>query len=133
MYYNGTIVLSYLDIEAILAAARETGAQAIHPGYGFLSENPLLAEICQLRNIRFIGPDSEVIHKMGDKIMARQTMIDAGVPVVPGSEGNLSDIEEALALAEDIGYPVMLKATSGGGLHRADHDDTVEQVGGNFL
>jgi len=105
----------YLNAHRIVNLAVETGCDAIHPGYGFLSENPELAEICARRGVRFIGPDAEVIRRMGDKTRARQAMVEAGVPVTPGSEGNLKDVEHALAEAERIGWPVMLKATSGGG------------------
>jgi len=108
-------VIGYLNAHNIVNLAVASGCDALHPGYGFLSENPVLAEICAKRGIKFIGPSPEVIHRMGDKIQARQAMMDAGVPVVPGSEGNLSNVEEARALAEKIGYPVMLKATNGGG------------------
>lgn len=105
----------YLNAHRIVNLAVETGCDAIHPGYGFLSENPELAAICTRRGIRFIGPKAEVIQRMGDKTAARQAMIEAGVPVTPGSEGNLDDANHALKEAERIGYPVMLKATSGGG------------------
>jgi pyruvate carboxylase subunit A len=105
----------YLNAHRIVNLAVETGCDAIHPGYGFLSENPELAAICARRGIRFIGPRAEVIQRMGDKTAARQAMIEAGVPVTPGSEGNLDDVSHALREAERIGYPVMLKATSGGG------------------
>jgi len=105
----------YLNPERIVALAVETGCDAIHPGYGFLSENPRLAEICSRRDVTFIGPAADVIARMGDKTAARQAMMAAGVPVTPGSEGNLPDVEAALEVAGEIGYPVMLKATSGGG------------------
>jgi len=108
-------VAGYLNAHRIVNLARETGCDGLHPGYGFLSENPLLAEICARRNIRFIGPSAAVIRGMGDKTEARRSMIAAGVPVVPGSEGNLDDLDQALEIAGEIGYPVMLKATSGGG------------------
>jgi pyruvate carboxylase subunit A len=108
-------IAGYLNAHRIVNLAVATGCDALHPGYGFLSENPLLAEICNARNLRYIGPSAEVIRKMGDKIAAREAMQTAGIPVVPGSEGNLSSVAEALSLAEDIGYPVMLKATTGGG------------------
>jgi pyruvate carboxylase subunit A len=108
-------VAGYLNAHRIVNLAVATGCDALHPGYGFLSENPLLAEICARRDICYIGPDAAVIRKMGDKIAARRIMQDAGVPVVPGSDGNLSGVDEALVLAAKIGYPVMLKATSGGG------------------
>ena len=108
-------IAGYLNAHRIVNLAVATGCDALHPGYGFLSENPLLAEICNARNLRYIGPSAGVIRKMGDKIAAREAMQAAGIPVVPGSDGNLSSVGEALSLAEDIGYPVMLKATTGGG------------------
>ncbi|NNG13253.1 MAG: acetyl-CoA carboxylase biotin carboxylase subunit [Halobacteria archaeon] len=108
-------VSGYLNAHRIVNLAVASGCDALHPGYGFLSENPLLNEICQRRNIRYIGPDAEVIRRMGDKVAARSAMQAAGIPVIPGSDGNLANLEEALALAETIGYPIMLKATSGGG------------------
>ncbi len=108
-------VIGYLNADNIVNLAVAAGCDALHPGYGFLSENPVLAEICAKRGIKFIGPSPEVIHRMGDKIQARQAMIDAGVPVVPGSEGNLGNVKQAVELATRIGYPVMLKATNGGG------------------
>ncbi|KKB36900.1 acetyl-CoA carboxylase biotin carboxylase subunit [Bacillus thermotolerans] len=106
---------SYLDIEKIIQAAKETGADAIHPGYGFLSENPVFAGRCEQENIVFIGPSAKVMETMGSKLEAREQMKKAGVPVVPGSVGRLSSIEEALAVAEELGYPLMLKASAGGG------------------
>ncbi len=108
-------VIGYLNAHNIVNLAVAAGCDALHPGYGFLSENPVLADICAKRGIAFIGPSSKVIHQMGDKIQARKAMIEAGVPVVPGSEGNLGNVEEARQLANKIGYPVMLKATNGGG------------------
>ncbi|MDP1704714.1 MAG: biotin carboxylase N-terminal domain-containing protein, partial [Sulfurimicrobium sp.] len=108
-------VIGYLNAHNIVNLAVAAGCDALHPGYGFLSENPVLADICAKRGIAFIGPSSKVIHQMGDKIQARKAMIEAGVPVVPGSEGNLGNVEEARQLANNIGYPVMLKATNGGG------------------
>jgi pyruvate carboxylase subunit A len=108
-------VAGYLNAHRIVNLAVATGCDALHPGYGFLSENPLLAEICEQRGIRYIGPGPDVISQMGDKVAARAAMEAAGVPVVPGSDGSLTGIEEAVALAASIGYPVMLKATSGGG------------------
>jgi len=108
-------VIGYLNAHNIVNLAVAAGCDALHPGYGFLSENPVLAEICAKRGIKFIGPSPRIIHRMGDKVQARQAMIDAGVPVVPGSEGNLANIRQARDLAAKIGYPVMLKATNGGG------------------
>ena len=119
-------VIGYLNAHNIVNLAVAAGCDALHPGYGFLSENPVLAEICAKRGIAFIGPSSKVIHQMGDKIQARKAMIEAGVPVVPGSEGNLADVEEARQLAGKIGYPVMLKATNGGGgrgIRRCDNEE----------
>ncbi|MFZ3170685.1 MAG: acetyl-CoA carboxylase biotin carboxylase subunit [Carboxydocellales bacterium] len=106
---------SYLNITNIISAASLTGAEAIHPGYGFLSENANFAEICESCNIKFIGPSVNSIQRMGDKAVARETMIKAGVPVVPGTEGVISSEEEAMAIAEQIGYPVIIKASAGGG------------------
>lgn len=105
----------YLNVHNIVNLAVMTGCDAVHPGYGFLSENPELALTCARRGITFIGPNAEVIARMGDKTAARQAMQKAGIPVTPGSPGNLNSLDEALACAEEIGYPVMLKATSGGG------------------
>ncbi|MBU6273556.1 MAG: acetyl-CoA carboxylase biotin carboxylase subunit [Sphingobacteriia bacterium] len=106
---------SYLNIAQILAAAEITNADAIHPGYGFLSENAKFAEVCRDYNIKFIGPTPESIRAMGDKITAKETMKKAGVPTVPGSDGLLGSDSEALGLAKEIGYPVIVKATAGGG------------------
>jgi len=106
---------SYLNVQAIIAAAEITGANAIHPGYGFLAESAYFAEVCADCGITFIGPPPKVIRCMGDKAEARRTMIAAGVPVLPGSEGAVASPEEALPLAAEIGYPVILKASSGGG------------------
>ena len=108
-------VIGYLNAHNIVNLAVASGCDALHPGYGFLSENPELAEICARRGIRFIGPKAKVIRQMGDKIQARNAMIAAGIPCVPGSDGNLANVEEAQVLARKIGYPVMLKATNGGG------------------
>ncbi|WP_097459023.1 acetyl-CoA carboxylase biotin carboxylase subunit [Mangrovitalea sediminis] len=105
----------YLNPHHIVNLAVETGCDALHPGYGFLSENATLAAVCRERGIRFIGPSADVIRKMGDKTEARTAAIAAGVPVTPGSKGNLRDLDDAVKQAEAIGYPVMLKATSGGG------------------
>jgi len=106
---------SYLNIPQIMAAVEITGADAVHPGYGFLAENAGFAEICQEQGVKFIGPTAEQIRKMGDKITAKETMIAAGVPVIPGSEGLVTDIQEGIGIAREIGYPVILKATAGGG------------------
>ncbi|MFM9834680.1 MAG: acetyl-CoA carboxylase biotin carboxylase subunit [Methylophilaceae bacterium] len=108
-------VAGYLDAHKIVNIAVAAGCDALHPGYGFLSENPDLAEICARRGIKFIGPNARVIRQMGDKIQARNAMTGAGIPCTPGSDGNLETLEEAVALAKKIGYPVMLKATNGGG------------------
>ena len=108
-------ISGYLDPQKIVSLAKQVGCDAIHPGYGFLSENAEFARLCEEQGIRFIGPHSSVIHKMGDKTQARDSMRAAGVPVTPGSEGNLKDLDDAIQLAGQIGYPVMLKATSGGG------------------
>jgi len=105
----------YLNAHRIVNLAVATGCDALHPGYGFLSENPELAYICARRGVKFIGPDAGVIRSMGNKIEARRSMQAAGVPVVPGSDSNLGSLAEARTLAANIGYPVMLKATSGGG------------------
>ncbi len=106
---------SYLNIPAIISAAEITGADAIHPGYGFLSESAYLAEISEACNIRFIGPGPQAIRLMGDKSRAKKAMIKAGVPVVPGSQGVLEDETRAVKVARDIGFPVILKASAGGG------------------
>ena len=125
-------VAGYLNAHRIVNLALASGCDALHPGYGFLSENPELAEICARRGIRFIGPSAEVIRRMGDKIEARRTMQAAGVPVVPGSDGNLENLDEALALAEEIGYPVMLKATSGGGGRGIRRCNSAEELRRNY-
>ena len=106
---------SYLKISNIIAAAEITNADAIHPGYGFLSENANFSKICEEHEIKFIGASSDMIQKMGDKATAKATMKEAGVPTVPGSEGIIADFEDCEKLAEEVGYPVMLKATAGGG------------------
>lgn len=106
---------SYLNIDNIISAAKITKAEAIHPGYGFLSENTRFAMMCETYGIKLIGPKVEHIRKMGNKSEARRTMIKAGVPVVPGSEHSTNQVEDALQIAEEIGFPVMIKAASGGG------------------
>jgi len=106
---------SYLNVPAVISAAEITGADAIHPGYGFLSESAYLAEVCEACHIKFIGPDPQAIRLMGDKARARRVMKKAGVPVLAGSDGPIESEEKALKLAKDIGYPVIVKATAGGG------------------
>ena len=106
---------SYLNIPSIIAAAEITNADAIHPGYGFLSENAKFSRICSENGIKFIGASPEQIDRMGDKASAKATMKEAGVPCVPGSDGIIETLEEGQKLADKIGYPVMIKATAGGG------------------
>src|SRR5712691_6569665 len=106
---------SYLNVPAVISAAEITGADAIHPGYGFLAESAYLAEVCDACHIKFIGPEPQVIRLMGDKARARRVMKKAGVPILPGSDGPLDNEEKALKLAKEIGYPVIVKATAGGG------------------
>jgi acetyl-CoA carboxylase biotin carboxylase subunit len=123
---------SYLNIPSIIAACEITGAQAVHPGYGFLSENARFAEIVGAHGLTFIGPRPEHIRMMGDKITAKQAAKDAGIPVVPGSEGGVGSVEEAMAWAEKIGFPVLIKAAAGGGGRgmrvARDRDELVEAV-----
>lgn len=125
-------VAGYLNAHNIVNIAIAAGCDALHPGYGFLSENPELAEICAKRGIAFIGPSSAVISKMGDKVQARQAMTDAGVPCTPGSDGNLPNLESAVTLANEIGYPVMLKATNGGGGRGIRRCDSESELRGNY-
>jgi acetyl-CoA carboxylase biotin carboxylase subunit len=106
---------SYLNVPAVISAAEVTGADAIHPGYGFLSESAYLAEVCAACHIKFIGPDPQVIRLMGDKARARRVMRKAGVPILPGSDGPIESEDKAVKIAKDIGYPVIIKATAGGG------------------
>ena len=108
-------IKSYLDIDRIVELALDTGVDAIHPGYGFLSENHLFAERCEKNNIVFIGPSSHVLKKVGDKVQAKRIMKDAGVPVVPGTLSAITDLGEAIEIANQIGYPVLIKAAAGGG------------------
>ncbi|MGZ5050497.1 MAG: acetyl-CoA carboxylase biotin carboxylase subunit [Methylobacter sp.] len=120
----------YLNVYGLVDLAAATGCDAIHPGYGFLSENAQFARACKERGLIFIGPDADVIQRMGDKTEARKAMIAAGIPVTPGSDGNVDSVEQALAVAEKIGYPVMLKATSGGGgrgIRRCDNADDLQR------
>ena len=106
---------SYLNISAVLSAAEITGADAVHPGYGFLAESAHFAEVCRECGLTFIGPSPDVIRKMGDKAEALRTMLDAGVPTLPGSGGVLRDLEHAAQVADEVGYPVLIKASAGGG------------------
>ena len=132
-YFIGNDPLSgYLNAHRIVNLAVTARCDAIHPGYGFLSENPELAAICKRRGIKFIGPDHTVIKKMGDKIEARKAMIEAGIPVIPGSDGNIRDLEEAKKIAKDIGYPVMLKATNGGGGRGIRRCDNEKELNSNY-
>jgi acetyl-CoA carboxylase biotin carboxylase subunit len=122
---------SYLHIPAIIAAAEITGAQAIHPGYGFLSENARFAEIVEAHGLTFIGPRPETIRLMGDKITAKKAAVEAGIPVVPGSEGAISDMDEARKVAREVGFPVLIKAAAGGGgrgMKVAETEDKLESA-----
>ncbi|MGQ0442929.1 MAG: acetyl-CoA carboxylase biotin carboxylase subunit [Methylophilaceae bacterium] len=125
-------VAGYLNAHNIVNVAVAAGCDALHPGYGFLSENPELAEICARRGIKFIGPNAAVIRQMGDKIEARNAMTGAGIPCTPGSDGNLENLDEAVALAKKIGYPVMLKATNGGGGRGIRRCDSEKELLGNY-
>ena len=121
----------YLNPQRLVSLAVETGCDALHPGYGFLSENAHLAELCDEHGVKFSGPSTEVIRRMGDKTEARRSMIAAGVPCTPGTEGNLADLAQAISEAERIGYPIMLKATSGGGgrgIRRCNSREELEQA-----
>ncbi|WP_018886383.1 acetyl-CoA carboxylase biotin carboxylase subunit [Paenibacillus massiliensis] len=121
---------SYLNFTNLMSVATLTECDAIHPGYGFLAENADFAEICQSCNITFIGPSPDAITRMGDKAVAKQTMKDAGVPVIPGSDGLVEDMNEAIMIAKDIGYPVIIKATAGGGgkgIRIADNEEMLIQ------
>jgi acetyl-CoA carboxylase, biotin carboxylase subunit len=120
---------SYLNVPAIISAAEITGADAIHPGYGFLSESAYLAEVCEACHIRFIGPTPQVIRLLGDKARARRAMKKAGVPVLPGSDGPVDSEEKAARIARDIGYPVIIKATAGGGGRGMRVVHTSEELG----
>jgi len=120
----------YLNAHRLVNIAVMSGCDALHPGYGFLSENPQLADICERRGITFIGPKASVIRKMGNKTEARRAMIAAKVPVTPGTEDNLRDLDEAIEVAGEVGYPVMLKATSGGGgrgIRRCENENELKQ------
>ena len=122
---------SYLDAGAILQAAEQTGCQAVHPGYGFLAENPVFAARCEQQGITFIGPPAEAIRRMGAKAGAKDTMARAGLPTIPGSAGVLVDLDEARRIADEVGYPVLLKASAGGGgkgMRRCDDEDGLEDA-----
>jgi pyruvate carboxylase subunit A len=125
-------VAGYLNAHRLVNLAVATGCDALHPGYGFLSENPELADICRRRGVRFIGPDPDVIRMMGDKTAARDTMRKAGIPITPGSEGNVANLDDALGIAQEIGYPVMLKATTGGGGRGIRRCDSENDLGRNY-
>jgi pyruvate carboxylase subunit A len=112
---EGPASKSYLVMERIIETAEKAGAEAIHPGYGFLAENPIFAEECKKAGIVFVGPSPEAIEKMGDKITAKRIMKDAGVPLVPGSEGEVKSADDAVKVAEEVGFPVLIKASAGGG------------------
>lgn len=122
---------SYMNIPRIISAAEVTNADAIHPGYGFLAENPELAEVCESCGIKFIGPPAEGMKKMGDKVLAKNTMRDAGVPVLPGSDGPVEDHKAALRVGRELGYPVIIKAVLGGGgrgMRIAHSDKQIESL-----
>src|SRR5689334_23005912 len=123
---------SYLDIPSIISAAEITNVDAVHPGYGFLSENANFAEVCETSGLKFIGPRPDVIRLMGVKERARAFMRETGVPVLPGSAGVLKTPEEGLALAEEVGYPVILKASAGGGGRGMRIVTRAEELPGQF-
>ena len=124
---------SYLNTKAILAACEITHAEAIHPGFGFLSENADFARLCEKCGIAFIGPTGDIMDAMGDKASAKQTMKNAGVPVIPGSDGVVPTLEKAYELCREIGYPVMLKASAGGGGRGIRLVNTEDELESNFL
>lgn len=124
---------SYLNVERILTAAVLTQSQAIHPGFGFLSENAQFAKMCAECNITFIGPNSRVIEAMGDKAVARRSMIDAGVPVIPGSKESIGSVEEGMELAEKIGFPLFIKAVAGGGGRGIRRVNQLSEFSSQFL
>ena len=123
---------SYLNMERILSATVATKAEAIHPGFGFLSENSRFVEMCEKCNVAFIGPSAEIIHKMGNKSEARKTMMEAGVPVVPGTKEPVHNVQEALEAAKEIGFPIMIKASSGGGGKGMRVSESLEDFEENF-
>ena len=112
---DGTVTTAYLDIDEIVRICKETGAEALHPGYGFLAENEDFARRCEAEGIEFVGPSADLILKMGHKTEARDAMIDAGVPIIPGSTKGIETDEEAISMASEIGFPIILKAAAGGG------------------
>ena len=130
---NAPATESYLNMESILSAAVVTGADAIHPGFGFLSENSKFANLCKQCNIIFIGPDAEVMDLMGNKSNARKTMLEAGVPIIPGTKEAVYDVQKALEEAERIGYPVMIKAALGGGGKGMRVAENAEELPQQFL
>lgn len=122
---------SYLDIDAMLKAATEAGANAVHPGYGFLAESAEFARRVEAAGMVFVGPSADTIDRMGDKVAARQAAMEAGVPVVPGSKGRVADVAAAAAVAAEIGYPVLIKAAAGGGgrgIRIADNEDDLKRL-----
>ena len=123
---------SYLNMQAILSACLTTGAEAIHPGFGFLSENPVFARLCQKCQIKFIGPTAQLMEQMGNKSNARKTAEQAGIPIIPGSAGALADVADALAEAAKIGYPVLVKASSGGGGRGMRVANSAQELPGAF-
>jgi len=125
-------VAGYLNAHRLVNLAKQTGCDALHPGYGFLSENPELAAACARRDIRFIGPNEEVIQRMGNKIQARKAMIDANIPVTPGSESSLVNLQNAVEIATEIGFPIMLKATAGGGGRGIRRCDNLAELNKNY-
>jgi len=124
--------LSYLDVKAIISACEVTGAEALHPGYGFLAENADFAEMCRAHDVTFIGPTAEMMRALGDKAQAREIMSRSGVPVIPGSDGLVEDVEEAAEIAETLGYPVMIKASAGGGGKRMRPASDLEELKTGF-
>ena len=129
MYRPAKTADSYLNIKAILAACEITGAEAVHPGFGFLSENANFARMCEKCGVTFIGPPASAMEQMGDKATAKASMKAAGVPVIPGSDGEIRSLEEATRIANQIGYPVMVKASAGGGgrgIRRVDSESQLE-------
>ena len=125
--------LSYLDVKAIISACEVTGADALHPGYGFLAENADFAEMCEAHEVTFIGPTADMMRKLGNKAQARDMMAAAGVPIIPGSEGTIADAEEGAIVAETLGYPVMIKASAGGGGKGMRTAANPEELATNFV